>query len=92
MQFDETNPLIENDAQDEEFELGLVRKDLLLKQDKSPKNGSRPGAVLSEGGQSVNQTGGSEAEPSLKYTSLTLPKQAREQVQEQIRNRIQNRS
>jgi len=66
VQFDETNPLIENDAQDEEFELGLVRKDLLLKQDKSPTNGSRPGAVPSEGGQGVNQTGGSEAEPSLK--------------------------
>ena len=28
--FDETNSLIENDAQDEEFELGLARKDLLL--------------------------------------------------------------
>jgi len=28
--FDETNSLIENDAQDEEFELRLARKDLLL--------------------------------------------------------------
>ena len=30
--FDETNSLIENDAQDEEYELGLVRKDLSLTQ------------------------------------------------------------
>jgi len=28
--FDETNSLVENDAQDEEYKLGLVRKDLLL--------------------------------------------------------------
>ena len=28
--FDETNSLIEPDAQDEEYELGLVRKDFLL--------------------------------------------------------------
>ena len=30
--FDETNSLIEHDTQDEEFELGLVRKDLSLTQ------------------------------------------------------------
>jgi len=28
--FDENNFLVENDAQDAEFELGLVRRDLLL--------------------------------------------------------------
>ena len=66
--FDETNSLIENDAQDEEFELGLVRKDLLLihEEGKSPMNGSGPGAVSSEGGQGLNQSGGNTAEPSLK--------------------------
>jgi len=44
--FGETNSLIENDAQDEEFELGLARKDLLLIHEKgqSPKNGLGPGA------------------------------------------------
>ena len=28
--FDESNSLVENDAQDENFELGLAKKDLLL--------------------------------------------------------------
>ena len=39
--FDETNSLIENDAQDEEFVLGLARKDLLLihEKGKSPMDG-----------------------------------------------------
>ena len=66
--FDETNSLIENDAQDEEFELGLAKKDLLLihEKGKSPENGSWPGAVPLEGGQGVNQSGGSEAELGLK--------------------------
>jgi len=42
--FDETNSLIEHDTQDEEFELGLVRKYLSLTQssmgdnDKAPEN------------------------------------------------------
>jgi len=30
MLFDEYNSLVENDAQDEDFELGLARKDLVL--------------------------------------------------------------
>ena len=40
--FDKTNSLIENDAQDEEFELDLARKDLLLihEKGKSLENGS----------------------------------------------------
>jgi len=66
--FDETNFLIENDAQNEEFELGLARKGLLLihEKGKSPENRSGPGAVFLEGGQGVNQTGGSKAEHGLK--------------------------
>ena len=54
--FDETNSLIENDAQDEEFKLGLARKYLLLIHEKgeSPMNGSGPGVVSSEGGQGLN--------------------------------------
>ena len=32
--FDETNSLIENDAQEEDYELGLARKDLLLTDEK----------------------------------------------------------
>jgi len=74
--FDETNSLIENDAQDEEFELGLVRKDLLLihEEGKSPMNGSGPGAVSSEGGQGLNQSGGSTAEPNLEQNQSNFPK------------------
>jgi len=66
--FDETNSLIVNDAQDKEFELGLARKDLLVihEKGKSPENAPGTGAVLSEGGEGVNQIGGSEAEPGLK--------------------------
>ena len=65
--FDKTDFLNENDAQDEEYELGLARKDLLLTYEKSnpPMNGSGPRAVSSEGGQGLNQSGESTAEPSL---------------------------
>ena len=65
--FDETNPLIENDAQDDEFQLGLVRKDLLLihEKGKSRMNGSRPASVSVKGGQGLDQTGGSTAKPCL---------------------------
>ena len=50
--FDEINSLVENDAHDEEYELGLVRKDLLLihAKGKCPEDGSGPGASLLEGG------------------------------------------
>ena len=65
--FDDINSLIENDAQEEDYELGLARKDLLLTHEKgkSPEDGSGPGAVSLEGGQGLNQTGGSSAEPGL---------------------------
>jgi len=56
--FDETNFLTENDARDEEFELGLARKDLLLTHEKgkSRMNGSGLGAVFSKGRQGLNQS------------------------------------
>jgi len=74
--FDETNSLTKNDAHDEEFELGLARKDLLLihEKGKSPMNGLGPGAVFSEGGQGLNQSGGSTAEPSLEQNQSDFPK------------------
>jgi len=73
--FDETNSLIENDAQDEAYELGFARKDLLHthKKGRSPMNGSRPGVVSSEGGQGLNQSGGSTAEPSLEQNQSNFP-------------------
>ena len=55
--------MVERDTQEEEFELGLVRKDLLLAQssivdkDKAPEGEPTPGADNSEGGQGANQSG-----------------------------------
>jgi len=74
--FDETNSLIKNDTQDEEFELGLVRKGLLLihEKGKSPMNRSGLGAVSSEGGQGLNHSGGSAAEPSLEQNQSNFPR------------------
>ena len=69
--FDENNSLVENDAQDAEFELGLVRRDLLLTQNSMHKKGESPGGEPSpgadnvEGGQGLNQSGESIAEPIL---------------------------
>jgi len=69
--FEETNSLVENDTRDEEYELGLARRDLLLTQNsmhekgKSPEDKPSPGANALEDGQGLNQTGGSVAEPSL---------------------------
>ena len=59
--FDETNSLIEHDTQDEEFELGLVRKDLSLTQSSMVDNGealkgeSSPGSSNVEGKQGAYQ-------------------------------------
>jgi len=74
--FDETNPLVENDAQDDDFELDVARKNLLLTHEEGEylKDGSRPGAVSLEGGQGLNQIGESTAEPSLKRNQPNTPK------------------
>jgi len=69
--FYETNSLVEYNALDEEYELGLTRRDLLLAQnsmhekDKSPESKPSPRADPLEGGQGLNQTRGSIAEPRL---------------------------
>jgi len=72
--FDETNSLIENDVQDEDFDLGLARKDngkMLENEPLTEVNGK-------ERGQEVDQSGGSLAvpnmdqnEPTQSQTSLT---------------------
>ena len=41
--FDETNSLIEHDTQNEEFELGLIRKDFSLTQSSMVDNGKASG-------------------------------------------------
>ena len=59
--FDETNSVVEHDTQDEEFELGLVRKVLSLTQSsivnkgKAPKGEPSLGIDNLEGGQGANQ-------------------------------------
>jgi len=66
--FDETNSMVEHDTQEEEFELGLVRKDLSLAQNpivdkvKAPECEPSPGTDNLEGRQGANQSGGSIAE------------------------------
>ena len=51
--FDETNSLVKNDAQDELYELGFTRKDLLLthEEGKCFEDGLGPRADLLEGGK-----------------------------------------
>jgi len=51
--FAETNSLAENNAQDEEYELGFTRKDLLLthEEGKCFEDGLGPRADLLEGGK-----------------------------------------
>jgi len=73
--FDETNSLVENDEQDDEFKLGLAKKNLLLtyEEGKYPDEGSGPRAVFVESGQGLNQTGGSTAEPSLEQSQPNTP-------------------
>jgi len=61
--FDETNSLVEIDAQNDDFELGLAKKNLLLTREEGKylEEGSGPGDVFVETGQGLNQTGGSTA-------------------------------
>jgi len=75
--FDETNSLIENDARDDEYKLGLMRQDLSLIQNsmldkgKSPEGEPSPGANILKGGQGLNQSGGSIVEPDLEQNRPT---------------------
>ena len=59
MLFDETSSLVDIDAQDDDFELGLAKKDLVLTKEegKNPEEGSRPGDVSVKEGQGLDQTG-----------------------------------
>jgi len=69
--FDETNSVIEHDIQDEEFKLGLVRKDLSFTQSsmvdnsKAPEGEPSPRSNSVEGGQGANQLGGNITELDL---------------------------
>jgi len=65
--FDESNSLIENDVQDEDFELGLTKKDCSPNQEKgkNPQEGSGTGPDSNPDQQVSEQTGGISAEPYL---------------------------
>ena len=75
MLFDETNSLVEINAQDDDFELGLAKKDLLLTQEegKNPEEGPRPGHVSVKEGQGLDQTEGSTAKSCLKQNQPNVP-------------------
>ena len=51
--FDESNSLVEHDVQDEEFQLGLIRKDSLLTQNSMEENGKFPEGKTSSGSKNL---------------------------------------
>jgi len=65
--FDESNSLSENDVQDEDFELGLTKKDCLSNQEKgkNSQEGSGTGPDFNTDRRVSKQTGGTSAEPYL---------------------------
>jgi len=67
--FDETNSLVENNAQDKDFNLGLARKDngKMLESEPLPKANGK------ESGQEVDQSGGSSADPDMDRNQPTQP-------------------
>ena len=80
--FDETNSLIEHDIQDEEFELGLMRKDFSLIQSSMGDNSKPPESEPNfesdkvEGEREAHQLGGSNVGPNwlkIDPLNLTLP-------------------
>jgi len=73
---DKTNSLNENDAQDEDFELDLTKKDVLLihEKGKSPENELGPRVIPLKDGQGLNQSGGSTVEPNLEQNQSNFPR------------------
>ena len=73
--FDESNSLSENDVQDEDFELGLTKKDFLSnhEQGKNPHEGSGTGPDSNTNQQASDQTGGTLAESCLQQRSTENP-------------------
>ena len=73
--FDESNSFIEDNAQDDDFELGLARKDFLLthEESKNSKEGSGTGPVSKAERRGSKQTGGISAEPCLEQEPTNSP-------------------
>ena len=55
--FDESNSLVQNNAQDEDFELGLAKKDLLSthEESKNPKSDQGPDLFLRKESKVINR-------------------------------------
>ena len=72
--FDESNSLSENDVQDEDFELGLTKKDCLINQEKgkNPQKGSGTGPDSNTEKQIFEQTG-TLVEPCLQQRTTEIP-------------------
>ena len=73
--FDESNSLSEKDVQDEEFELGLCKKDCLTNQEqgKNLQERSGTGPDSSTDQQVFDQTGGTAGEPCSQQRSTDIP-------------------
>ena len=73
--FDESNSLIENCAQDEDFELGLAKKGFspTHEETKNSQEGLGAGPVSKEEGQGSEQTGGTPVEPCLEQNDTNRP-------------------
>jgi len=73
--FVESNSLSENDVQDEDFELGLTKKDCLSnhEQGKNPQEGSGTGPDSNTDQQASDQTGETLVEPCLQQRSTENP-------------------
>ena len=81
--FDESNSLSENDVQDEEFKLGLTKKDCLSnhEQRKNPQEVSGTGPDFNTDQQASDQTGETSAESCLQQrTQNQVPEQEQKQA------------
>jgi len=73
--FDESNPLVENDAQDNDFELGFAKKHLLLthEEGKNSQEGSGTEPISKEEGQGFKQIGGTTRKSCLEQDKDNIP-------------------
>ena len=73
--FDEYNSLSENDVQDEDFELGLSKKDCLSnhEQGKNPQEESGTGPNSNADQLACGHIGGTSAEPCLPQRTTEIP-------------------
>jgi len=80
--FDKSNSLSENDAQEEDFELGLAKKELgsMHEKGKSHSEGSEPEPGLKKKGTMTNKQGKQLLNPVCNRTRIVTRKQAPEQL------------